>query len=188
LVLQRIDSRQDRSICSPVGLSQMVKSPHILKASSNVRRLKENLVLVIDPTAIAAIETEIGRNVSQLYALGQNHYQFAVRQNNRSWRQKISRLYYAAYNVSRAVRLSDNGDYSTDSGDHKRIEQLPDTFPNRNMYGNRLGVLRDDRNLCDYDHTGRLNDLVISVSDATSLVQQFLRDARIFLTNRGINV
>ena len=143
---------------------------------------------VVDAAAISAIEAEICANVAQLYALGRSHYNFAIRQNNRSWRQKISRLYYAAYSVSRAVRLCVNGDYSTDSSDHKKIEILPDDFPNKNMYANRLGVLRADRNLCDYDHTAELADLVVGVSDAVQLVQQFLTDAQSYLTRRGVNI
>ena len=165
-----------------------MKSPHLLRASANVRKLKDNLVNVVPVEAISAIEIEICANVSQLYALGRSHYYFAVRQNNRSWRQKISRLYYAAYNVSRAVRLCVNGDYSMDSADHKKIETLPDDFPNKNRYANRLGVLRDDRNLCDYDHTAKLTDLVVGVNDAAELVHQFLKDAQVYLRLRGVNL
>ena len=67
-----------------------MKSPHLLRAGPNVRKLKENLANVVTAEAISAIETEICANVSQLYELGRNHYRFAVRQNNRSWRQKIT--------------------------------------------------------------------------------------------------
>jgi hypothetical protein len=165
-----------------------MKSPHLLRASANVRKLKENLVNVVDAVAISAIEAEICANVGQLYVLGRSHYYFAIRQNNRSWRQKISRLYYAAYNVSRAVRLCVGGEYSIDVSDHKKIETLPDDFPNKNRYSNRLGVLRDDRNLCDYDHTAKIADLVIGVNDAVDLVQQFLNDAQSYMKRRGINV
>jgi hypothetical protein len=165
-----------------------MKSPHLLHAGANVRKLKENLINVVDAAAISAIETEICTNVAQLYVLGRNHFFFAVRQNNRSWRQKISRLYYAAYNVSRAVRLCVNGEYSMDASDHKKIETVPEDFPNKNKYANRLGVLRDDRNLCDYDHTAKLADLVMGVNDAAELVQQFLKDARVYLKRRGVNL
>jgi hypothetical protein len=164
-----------------------MKSPHLLRAGANVRKLKDNLVSVVDAAAISAIETEICANVAQLYALGRAHYRFAVRQNNRSWRQKISRLYYAAYNVSRAIRLCVNGDYSTDSSDHKKIDALPENFPNKNQYANRLTVLRDDRNLCDYDHTAKMTDLVVGVNDAVDLVRQFMEDAQSYLKQRGVN-
>jgi hypothetical protein len=165
-----------------------MKSPHLLRASSNVRKLKDNLVNIIDATAISAIEAEICANAAQLYALGRGHYNFAVRQNNDSWRQKVSRLYYAAYNVSRAVRLCVNGEYSVEVSDHKKIEMLPDDFPNKNRYSNRLGVLREDRNLCDYDHTAKMADLVIDMDEAVDLVQEFLKDAQSYLEQRGVKV
>jgi hypothetical protein len=165
-----------------------MKTPHLLRAGANVRKLKDNLVNVVDVGAISAIEKEICLNAAQLYALGRSHYNFAIRQNNRSWRQKVSRLYYGAYNVSRAIRLCVNGEYSIDSSDHRKIEILPDDFPNKNRYANRLGVLRDDRNLCDYDHTAKLTDLIVGVNDATELVQQFLNDAQSYLKRRGVNL
>lgn len=165
-----------------------MKSPHLLRVGANVRRVKENLVNVLDRDGIDAIETEICTNVRQLYLLGKSHYSFAVRQNNRFWRQKISRLYYAAYSVSRAVRLCVSGEYSTESGDHKKVESLPEDFPDKSTYGNRLGVLRDDRNLCDYDHVALRTDLVLGVDDSLRLVEDFMRDARIYLRKRGAKI
>jgi hypothetical protein len=165
---------------------QNMKSPHLLRAGANLRKLKDNLVNVIDAGAIAAIESEIRANAAQLYSLGRNHYLFATRQNSRAWRQKISRLYYAAFNVSRAVRLCVTGDHSTDVSDHKKIEALPDDFPNKSRYSNQLGVLREDRNLCDYDHTAKVADLVVGVTEANELVEQFLDDAQGYLRQRGV--
>jgi hypothetical protein len=165
-----------------------LRSPHLLLTANNVRRVKNNLVNVIDAAAIGAIEAEICTNCAQLYVLGRNHYLFAKRQSNRVWRQKVSRLYYGAYNVSRAVRLCAIGEYSTDTSDHKKIEAIPDDFPNKNTYANRLGVLRDDRNLCDYDHTANLNDLILVPADALQLVTDFLRDARDYLEQHGVEI
>lgn len=166
----------------------MVKPPHLLLASGNVRRLQTNLAVVVNAAGRAAIESEICANCSQLYALGRNHFLFARRLKNRDWRQKISRLYYGAYCASRAVRLCVNGEYSTEAGDHKKIDAIPDNFPNKNTYANRLGVLRDDRNLCDYDHTAKLSDLIIEPADAEQFVAEFLRDARVYLEQRGVQV
>jgi hypothetical protein len=163
-----------------------VRSPHILRAATNVRQLQNNLASVVDARAIAAIEAEICRNVAQLYRLGRHHYSFAIRQHNRSWRQKVSRLYYAAYSVSRAVRLCVNGDFSEDSSDHRKIGAIPVDFPNQASYTNRLSVLREDRNLCDYDHTALLPDLLVGLDDSVTLVESFLRDARSYLQKRGV--
>ena len=141
---------------------------------------------MIDEGAIAAIESEILANAAQLYSLGRNHYLFATRQNNRAWRQKISRFYYAAFNISRAIRLCVAGDYATDVTDHKKIECLPDDFPNKSRYSNQLSVLREDRNLCDYDHTAKLTDLVVGVAETNELVEQFMDEARGYLRQRGV--
>ena len=113
---------------------------------------------------------------------------FARRQNNRDWRQKISRFYYGAYNVSRAVRLCVYGEYSTETGDHKRVDGIPDDFPNKSTYANRLTVLREDRNLCDYDHAADKADLVYGVDDSLDMVERFLDDAKAYLKGRGVNV
>ena len=166
----------------------MPKSPHLLLAASNVRKLHNNLTAVLEQTALDAIEAEIQANTRQLYSLGRSHLLFANRQHNRDWRQKISRFYYAAYNVSRAIRLSINGEYSTEVADHKKIEVLPDDFPDKNTYANRLGVLREDRNLCDYDHAASRGDLVSSVEESSELVQSFLRDAKKYLRGRGVTL
>jgi hypothetical protein len=165
-----------------------MKTPHLLRASGNVRMMKENLINIISRNALSAIQSEINRNVKQLFALGMSHYNFAVRQNNRSWRQKVSRLYYASYNVSRAVRLCEDGEFSTEVADHKKVGSLPDRFPNKSSYANRLSILREDRNLCDYDHTCLIGDLVTSVPDAIVLVEEFLRDARTYIRGKGIIV
>lgn len=142
----------------------------------------------MDGAAIAAIEAEICANSALLYKLGKKHYLFARRQNNRDWRQKISRLYYGAYNISRAVRLCVNGEYSTESSDHKKVEAIPDNFPNKNTYSNRLAVLREDRNLCDYDHTAALGDLILAPGDALQLVGDFQLDARSYLQIYGVQI
>jgi hypothetical protein len=165
-----------------------LKSPHILLAAGNLKKLKLNLVDVIDDNAIQAIEEEICCNAAKLYLLGKHHYIFATKQNKNAWRQKVSRLYYGAYNVSRAVRLCVSGEYSGESGDHKKIGDLPKDFPTRASYSNRLTALRDDRNLCDYDHTARCADLSIGVAESVELVDEFLKDTRAYLGQRGVKI
>ena len=100
----------------------------------------------------------------------------------------MSRLYYAAYNVSRAVRLFVSGDYSSDVKDHQRFDRLPEDFPRKDKYANQLAVLRDDRNMCDYDHTCRSNGLVLSTAQSTSLVIEFVDDAKSYLVGKGLKL
>lgn len=168
--------------------TEALKEPHLLLASSNPRKLLRNVRHLIGERASRAIEREIKNNVAALYALGLEHYRFATKAPRRQWRQRISRLYYGAYNVKRAVQLYVEGVYRTDSSDHKNIGKLPDDFPNSTMYGNQLSGLRDDRNLADYNHTAGPDDLLMPPNDAELLVEKFIEDTRQYLNARGFNL
>lgn len=163
-----------------------MRGPHLLLAGRNPRRIKENLVGIVDAAAIRAIEGEIQNNVRQLFALGEQHFSFALALNNGQWRQKVSRLYYGAYNVSRAIRLLVWSEYSTDVKDHKKVEELPDDFPSKDIIRARLAALREDRNLCDYDHTATEDHLVLGVGESVEFVTTFVEDAKKYLISRGI--
>lgn len=165
-----------------------MKSPHLLLAAGNCHRLHQNLSAILDATALAALETEIHLNVAGLFNLGNEHLAFARGLAKTHWRQRVSRLYYAAYNVGRSVRLANDGQYHTDVTDHKRIDNFPPLFPNKAMYATQLAVLREDRNLCDYDHTVAATDLAIAPDDAEILVVAFAGDAKTFLSSKGIAV
>jgi len=165
-----------------------LKSPHILLAASNVRKMLENIRHLLDPNAVQLLVNEINRNGIGLFRLGHQHYRFAVQIDFRFWRQKVSRLYYSVYNVRRAVVLIQNGVYNTDLSDHKNVGELPADFPNRETYTRRFTDLRNDRNLADYSHDASKKDLVISPSEAEDLARQFLKDARSYLRVRGVRV
>lgn len=162
----------------------MMKSPHILLASSNVVRLKVNLQHILSSSAMRAIEDEVNANVAGLFALGIEQYNFGKKQTE--WRQCISRLYYSAYSISRAIRLSVNGIYSTDSSDHKKISEFPNDFPNNARYSVEFSILREDRNLADYDHTASEMDLTISTADAKILLNGYVKDSTQYLVNLGV--
>lgn len=135
-----------------MGAPKGLKEPHVLLASGNARKLIRNLEDILSPLEIKKIEDEVDKNVVSLFLLGLSHYEFALSIGVSEWRQSISRLYYAAYNVKRSVSLKHDGSFSTDSGDHMKIDMLPDGFENLGTYKSRLKSLRDDRNLSDYSH------------------------------------
>ncbi len=83
--------------------------------------------------------------------------------------------------------MSDGG-FSTDSGDHQKIDMLPDSIENKEIYKARLKTLRDDRNLCDYSHLATENDLLINVADARTLVTNFMSDSKQFLVDKGVQL
>ncbi|MDR2439825.1 MAG: hypothetical protein LBE12_10710 [Planctomycetaceae bacterium] len=150
--------------------------------------IKEGLSDILDQKSLDQIQNEINKNVKELFLLGVNHYNFAKTINSNDWRHKISRLYYAAYNIARSVRLHTFGYYSTDSEDHKRIGDLPKDFPNQTRYATSLVDLRDDRNISDYDHTAKIEDTKLGINDAYSLVEDFLKDADQYFKNKNVTI
>ena len=164
-----------------------MKTPHLLLAG-NPKRLRANLVHILNGAALKAIDAEIDSNIKGLVRLGQEHQAFANGLPNLHWRQIVSRSYYAAYSFSRAVRLCHDGHYSTEVADHKALGDLPKGFQDQNRYANKLPLLRDDRNLCDYDHSATLADLAIPIDEARQLVSDFLKDATVYLIAQGVHL
>ena len=158
----------------------------LLPKNPNV--IKEGLSDILDHPSLNKIQNEIDNNVMTLFMLGINHYEFALKQNKSDWRHKISRFYYAAYHVARAIRFHYSGVYSTESGDHKKIGELPKGFPNEEKYATDLPTLRDDRNTCDYDHAATENDITFGIADSKVLVEDFIRDAKDYLKKRNFHI
>lgn len=163
-----------------------MKPPHILLLNKNVAELKKHLAGILSKKSTRAFDTAVRENVIQLFRLGEQHYTFSQAIAAQHWRQIVSRSYYAAYNVSKAVRLAVNGHYSQEVKDHEKVGDLPDDFPNKNIYANKLRLLRDDRNLCDYDHTAVQADLGTTSSDTLILVGDLIGDARKYLRARNV--
>ena len=165
-----------------------LKEPSILLASSNCQKLVRNVSHVLDPTAVARLQSEIDKNVAALFQLGSEHNAFARSIAHRHWRQRVSRFYYAALNIKRAVTLKASGDFSTDVSDHKNVGILPKDFQNQSTYGTRLENLRDDRNIADYSHVSSETDLILSPAEAEALVNDFQGDAQTYLKKRGVSI
>ena len=163
-----------------------LKEPHIFNAASNPLKLIRNLSGILAITELDKIRAEIDVNVVGLYRLGEVHYSFALTVPHGQWRQRISRLYYGAYNVRRAVALKHDGWFSTDAIDHQKVDSLPDALNNAATYRVQLKNLRDDRNLADYSHLARESDLLMSLNDYGVLVDSFIKDARAYLVSQGI--
>jgi hypothetical protein len=147
----------------------------------------ENLKGLLDNAASKILEDELERNAVSLFKLGEEHFGFARSLHKNYWRQKVSRSYYGAYNVRRAVRLFNDGHFKTDVSDHSEAA-FPTGFPNAGTYKVQIQTLRNDRNLADYEHDAIENDLILSVADAERITQSFINDARAFLKAQGVNI
>ncbi|MDP2111749.1 MAG: hypothetical protein Q8N48_06890 [Thiobacillus sp.] len=148
----------------------------------------QNLNHLLAQQELAKLTAELDRNVAALFELGLAHFNFASALGNNDWRQKISRLYYAVYNVRRAVVLKHSGAFSTDSSDHKNVDQLPNGMSNRELHINNLRILREDRNLADYSHLAVISDLLIDPDGALTFATLFIDDCRQFVNQNGLAV
>lgn len=153
---------------------------------ANPRKVVSALKGVVDPIAIAAIEREIGHQAQAMFNLSLKHFRIAKRLNAPDWRQKVSRSYYASYSCSKLLRYYVEGTNSKDVGDHKKVGNLPDDFPNRAFYSNKLTIMREDRNLCDYDHIAKAKDLSIGVGGTITLSRDFIHEVKVYVSGRGL--
>ncbi len=164
-----------------------LRSPHLLLASANDLKMINNLNHLLEVTELQKLTSELHRNVVELYNLGIAHYTFAADLRDEDWRQKISRLYYAVYNVRRALMLKHNGSFSTDASDHQKIDDLPEQLKNRESHITNLRTLREDRNLADYSHLARVEDLIIKPNDAKVFASSFIENCKEYLTMNGLS-
>ncbi len=152
----------------------------------NPRKVQRCLQGILTQNELHKIEAAVRANVRQLLALGRLHLSTAVRLTGpRTWRQAVSRGYYACYAASRAVRLANSGYYSQETKDHERVGELPDDFPDKMKWKDTLTKFRADRNVADYDHTLRERDLEMSSDDYMRHARQFLRTTAEYLRARG---
>ncbi|WP_298333517.1 hypothetical protein [Asticcacaulis sp.] len=140
---------------------------------------------ILSPSEVGKINLEAQSHTRMMYVLGIEHYNFATKIAKMQWRQRISRLYYASYNVSKAVRFDSDGVYSTEVKDHTKVGELPSSFPDRATYTNELRNLREDRNASDYDHLAVKSDLLRTPEAYQTTVLNFIRHAHDYLSSRG---
>lgn len=163
-----------------------LREPHLLLASPNPMRLLKNLPQILAPGQLNLINSAISDESALLHGLARAHLSFAVGIPIGEWRQRTSRLYYAAYNCRRAVMLRYDGSFSTDSTDHQNVEKIPDIIEDHATYSKRLKDLREDRNLADYSHLARVQDLLIPISESADLVEMFFGAAEKYLRDQGV--
>ena len=158
----------------------------MLLASSNPMKMVRNLPHILNEEQLALISVAISHEAALLFKLGQSHLTFAGGIPESEWRQRTSRLYYAAYNCRRAVVLKLDGSFSTDASDHQSVDKLPATLSDYATYYKKLKDLREDRNLADYSHLARVGDLLIPIGQSLHLVEDFFAVARSYLESQGV--
>lgn len=102
-----------------------------------------------------------------------------------SARSAYSRAYYAAYNMSKAVRFLVTGFVSLRGDDHKAVGRLPKDFPNVSTFSRDLEVLYEHRLRADYENwSNTQSQYTLTPSDAVSVADRFHVVATSYLSSR----
>jgi hypothetical protein len=97
-------------------------------------------------------------------------------------RAVYSRAYYAAYNASKAVRYTSRGIVSLSGDDHRKVSELPDSFPNVDTWARDLQVMYEHRLRADYDNwTQTPSEHTLKPKECAELAQRFLTVCESFL-------
>ena len=96
-----------------------------------------------------------------------------------------SRSYYAAYNASKAVRYIVRGLVSLKGDDHKRVAELPDSFPDVDAWAVRLQLLYEHRLRADYDNwSDSVLENQLSPAECLAAAREFLTVSEEFLFSK----
>lgn len=105
-------------------------------------------------------------------------------------RAVYSRSYYAAYNASKAVRYISQGFVSLKGDDHRKVSELPDSFPDVDAWARDLQAMYAHRLRADYDNwTGTSNEHTMTPEDCAALAHQFVGICEKYLNDEyGVTV
>ncbi len=97
-------------------------------------------------------------------------------------RAVYSRAYYVVYNASKAVRYMSRGVVSLHGDDHRKISELPDSFPDVDVWARELQVMYQHRLRADYDNwTQTSSEHTLKPIECAELAQKFLETCETFL-------
>jgi hypothetical protein len=105
-------------------------------------------------------------------------------------RAVYSRAYYVVYSASKAVRYTSRGTVSLFGDDHRKVSELPDSFPNVDTWARDLQVMYQHRLRADYENwTQTPSEHTLKPKECAELAQRFLTVCETFLNDAySVNV
>ncbi len=100
-------------------------------------------------------------------------------------RAVYSRAYYVAYNASKAVRYTSRGIVSLLGDDHRKVSDLPDSFPEVDTWGRNLQLMYQHRLRADYDNWAQTStEHTLQPNECVELAREFLVVCEKFLSDK----
>jgi len=154
-----------------------------LELLRNHAEFKATLVSLSMKGDLPILESHVYAVARQWFELARTHYADANAVDaRRSPRSVYSRAYYAAYNASKAVRYVVRGFVSLRGDDHKKVADLPTSFPDVDSWVAKLPLLYEHRLRADYDNwSDTAVENVLSPAACLAAAAEFLKAAEQFL-------
>jgi hypothetical protein len=152
----------------------------VLELLKNHAEFKTTLVSLTMNGDLPRLEAHVHAVARKWFELARLHYADAaaadIRKNPRA---VYSRSYYAAYNASKAVRYVVRGFVSLRGDDHRKVADLPTTFPGVDSWVAQLPLLYEHRLRADYDNwSDTPAENVLSPGDCLAASAAFLKAGR----------
>jgi hypothetical protein len=137
------------------------------------------------------LDAHVGAVARRWFELARIHYIDASAVDpSANPRSVYSRSYYAAYNASKAVRYVVRGFVSLKGDDHKKVADLPDSFPEVDAWVAKLPLLYEHRLRADYDNwSDTASENHLSPAECLVAAKEFLTVSEQFLLSQyGLTV
>lgn len=100
-------------------------------------------------------------------------------------RAVYSRAYYTAYSASKAVRYMSRGAVSLKGDDHRKVSDLPDSFPDVDVWARQLQELYEHRLRADYDNwVETAHEHSLKPIECKALAEKFVTECLLFLKEK----
>jgi hypothetical protein len=158
----------------------------LLHETKNHAEFKQKLTKLKLTSDLAVYDSAVLDVVTSWFKLAREHAEelkkLAV---NDVPRAVYSRSYYVAYNASKAVRYMSQGAVSLKGDDHRKVSELPDSFPDVDVWARELQVMYEHRLRGDYDNWSQTSaEHTLKPSECAQRAHEFLGICAGFLKDK----
>ena len=164
-------------------MQQFTDQRLLLHEIKNHAEFKEKLTRLKLTSDFPVLDAAVVEVVKSWFQLAREHAEeLRILDPDKLPRAVYSRAYYAAYNASKAVRYISRGIVSLSGDDHRKVSELPNSFPSVDTWARDLQVMYEHRLRADYDNwTQTAAEHTLKPGECAELAQRFLVVCEAFL-------